>query len=275
MHVVAAFTAPAAEGFGVRGGGCFDCLRRPGRGGDRAGACKHAVQCWVEKRGMFALEPFSKDESWNMEQVDSFVPQSRRAYLLLYWYSGSRESWLLEASLPGCLASGLVVSSVVRVCRSTFPKRTRLFQGPPSSERRSRTSVCLLVAILHTYLCTDIRRFSLVLTFFVLFFVAPDFQVRRGVVPPCPESYTRKVYGSGPRFMNQDDDSDSEPELIIPSRGNRERSPVVRSICTVQLPWRGGRGREPRVGVGSAAPRPTKLHGHETELGRGRMRPVV
>eukprot|EP00903_Cladosiphon_okamuranus_P007768 g7523.t1 len=50
-------------------------------------------------------------------------------------------------------------------------------------------------------------------------------EVRRGVVPPCPESYTRKVYGSGPRFMNQDDESDSEPELIIPSRGNRERSP--------------------------------------------------
>eukprot|EP00752_Nemacystus_decipiens_P002902 g2700.t1 len=50
-------------------------------------------------------------------------------------------------------------------------------------------------------------------------------EVRRGVVPPCPESYTRKVYGSGPRFMNQDDDTDSEPELIIPSRGNRERSP--------------------------------------------------
>ncbi|CAM9146287.1 unnamed protein product, partial [Pylaiella littoralis] len=50
-------------------------------------------------------------------------------------------------------------------------------------------------------------------------------EVKRGVVPPCPASYTRKVYGSGPRFMNQDDDSDSEPELLIPSRGTRDKSP--------------------------------------------------
>ncbi|CAN0251741.1 unnamed protein product, partial [Hapterophycus canaliculatus] len=53
-------------------------------------------------------------------------------------------------------------------------------------------------------------------------------EVRRGVVPPCPASYTRKVYGSGPRFMNQDDETDSEPELVIPSRGTaRDRSPEV------------------------------------------------
>ncbi|CAM9698083.1 unnamed protein product, partial [Ectocarpus sp. 12 AP-2014] len=54
-------------------------------------------------------------------------------------------------------------------------------------------------------------------------------EVRRGVVPPCPPEYTRKVYGSGPRFMNQDDETDSEPELVIPSRGNRDRSPEVPS----------------------------------------------
>lgn len=49
-------------------------------------------------------------------------------------------------------------------------------------------------------------------------------QVKRGVVPPCPASYSRKIYGSGPRFMSQDDGSDSEPELVVQSKGHWEKN---------------------------------------------------
>lgn len=44
-------------------------------------------------------------------------------------------------------------------------------------------------------------------------------QVKRGVVPPCPPHYNRKIYGSGPRFMSQDEGTDSEPELTADAMG--------------------------------------------------------
>lgn len=55
-------------------------------------------------------------------------------------------------------------------------------------------------------------------------------QVKRGVVPPCPASYSRKIYGSGPRFMSQDDGSDSEPELVVQSKGHWEKNLGVRAF---------------------------------------------
>lgn len=78
----------------------------------------------------------------------------------------------------------------------------------------------------HEFL-SSIFYFFLFLFLLCCFSLSFSFQVRRGVVPPCPPEYTRKVYGSGPRFMNQDDETDSEPELVIPSRGNRDKSPEV------------------------------------------------
>lgn len=53
-------------------------------------------------------------------------------------------------------------------------------------------------------------------------------QVKRGVVPPCPPCYARKIYGSGPRFMSQDEVSDSEPELVVQARGHWEKNLGVR-----------------------------------------------
>ncbi|CAM9325724.1 unnamed protein product, partial [Choristocarpus tenellus] len=44
-------------------------------------------------------------------------------------------------------------------------------------------------------------------------------EVKRGVVPPCPPHYSRKIYGSGPRFTHGDDGSGSEPELTPSPRG--------------------------------------------------------
>lgn len=55
-------------------------------------------------------------------------------------------------------------------------------------------------------------------------------QVKRGVVPPCPGPYSRKIYGSGPRFMSQDDGSDSEPELVVQPRGQWEKGVGVREM---------------------------------------------
>lgn len=60
-------------------------------------------------------------------------------------------------------------------------------------------------------------------------------QVKRGVVPPCPASYSRKIYGSGPRFMSQDDGSDSEPELVVQSKGHWEKNLGVRGWRTREI----------------------------------------
>lgn len=51
------------------------------------------------------------------------------------------------------------------------------------------------------------------------------------MVPPCPQHYSRKIYGSGPRFMSQDDGSDSEPELVVQPRGHWDKGLGVRSDC--------------------------------------------
>ncbi|CAM9327837.1 unnamed protein product, partial [Discosporangium mesarthrocarpum] len=51
-------------------------------------------------------------------------------------------------------------------------------------------------------------------------------EVKRGVVPPCPAHYSRKIYGSGPRFTNGDDGSGSEPELTPSPRGELEHHSV-------------------------------------------------
>lgn len=53
--------------------------------------------------------------------------------------------------------------------------------------------------------------------------------------------------------MNQDDDTDSEPELVIPSRGTaRDRSPEVRRVCAMRF-TRGA------VGASMACPPPPCL----------------
>lgn len=62
-------------------------------------------------------------------------------------------------------------------------------------------------------------------------------QVKRGVVPPCPPCYSRKIYGSGPRFMSQEEGSDSEPELVVQPRGHWEKSLGVRTMCARKC-WR-------------------------------------
>ncbi|CAN0386124.1 unnamed protein product, partial [Hapterophycus canaliculatus] len=57
-------------------------------------------------------------------------------------------------------------------------------------------------------------------------------QVKRGVVPPCPPCYSRKIYGSGPRFMSQEEGSDSEPELVVQPRGHWEKSLGPTDVAT-------------------------------------------
>lgn len=67
-------------------------------------------------------------------------------------------------------------------------------------------------------------------------------------MPPCPPCYSRKIYGSGPRFMSQEEGSDSEPELVVQARGHWEKSLGVRKGGGMQT--RGG-GFEPQAdGVG-------------------------
>eukprot|EP00752_Nemacystus_decipiens_P003975 g3640.t2 len=57
-------------------------------------------------------------------------------------------------------------------------------------------------------------------------------EVKRGVVPPCPPCYSRKIYGSGPRFMSQDEGSDSEPELVVQARGHWEKTLGPADVAT-------------------------------------------
>ncbi|CAB1112519.1 unnamed protein product [Ectocarpus sp. CCAP 1310/34] len=57
-------------------------------------------------------------------------------------------------------------------------------------------------------------------------------EVKRGVVPPCPPCYSRKIYGSGPRFMSQEEGSDSEPELVVQARGHWEKSLGPTDVAT-------------------------------------------
>lgn len=57
------------------------------------------------------------------------------------------------------------------------------------------------------------------------------------MVPPCPQHYSRKIYGSGPRFMSQDDGSDSEPELVVQPRGHWDKGVGVRSVGIVGSIW--------------------------------------
>eukprot|EP00903_Cladosiphon_okamuranus_P006531 g6382.t1 len=57
-------------------------------------------------------------------------------------------------------------------------------------------------------------------------------EVKRGVVPPCPPCYSRKIYGSGPRFMSQDEGSDSEPELVVQARGHWEKNVGPADVAT-------------------------------------------
>lgn len=109
----------------------------------------------------------------------------------------------------------------------------------PESTHSFLLSVCarntLQCNVHHIVDCSALWSSSLFSTIYSSPYMPPcnhENQVKRGVVPPCPASYSRKIYGSGPRFMSQDDGSDSEPELVVQPRGHWDKALTVRgSIC--------------------------------------------